>query len=152
LSCATPFPALAALAALILPLRSVVVAMVAAWAVNQMVGFGFLNYPHDTTTLIWAFVMGLSAVTAGVCGSFIVKRYGTKLSEYRLISAALVAGFIGFQAVIFVANLAILGHLDAFTLAIKAKMALINIGVFALLYLTTHLAMGPKVFPRGRFA
>ena len=46
-SCATPFAALATLAALGMKRTEGLVLVLAVWAANQIVGYGFLGYPHE---------------------------------------------------------------------------------------------------------
>ncbi len=62
LACATPFAALAAVAALNLSRRDAVLAVLAAWGANQAIGFGLLSYPPDASTLAWGIAMGLGAL------------------------------------------------------------------------------------------
>ena len=46
-ACATPFAAVAAVAAITLPLRPALAASVGVWLANQAVGYGLLAYPID---------------------------------------------------------------------------------------------------------
>ncbi len=50
-ACATPFPALGALAALHLPRRDAFVLVGVNWLVNQIIGYGFLHYPMTWDSL-----------------------------------------------------------------------------------------------------
>jgi hypothetical protein len=52
-ACATPFAAFAALAGAMLPLSSALPIVVAAWIVNQAIGFGVLGYPVELNTFLW---------------------------------------------------------------------------------------------------
>src|SRR5690606_37460670 len=53
LACATPFPALAALAAVHMRRRDGLALMLLAWAASQVVGFALLGYPRHGSTLAW---------------------------------------------------------------------------------------------------
>jgi hypothetical protein len=52
-ACATPFPALAALAALYMNKRDAVLLIVLNWACNQAIGYGFLHYPWTWESFAW---------------------------------------------------------------------------------------------------
>ncbi len=65
LACATPFPSLAALAALHLRRRDGLLLMLLAWLASQAVGFGVLGYPHDLKTLTWGLGLATAAMGAG---------------------------------------------------------------------------------------
>ena len=62
LACATPFPALAALAAVHMRRADGVALMLAAWAAAQAVGWFVLGYPHDPQSLAQAAAVAASAV------------------------------------------------------------------------------------------
>jgi hypothetical protein len=64
--CATPFAAFAVIVAAMLPVRSALVVVAAAWLVNQGIGFGLLHYPIDRNTILWGLTIGTAAVAATV--------------------------------------------------------------------------------------
>ena len=64
LACATPFAALAAVAAVTLPLRAALVTSMGVWLANQAIGFGLLAYPMTASSLVWGPVLGASALAA----------------------------------------------------------------------------------------
>jgi hypothetical protein len=64
LACATPFPALAALAALHLRRSDALALTGIAWVANQAIGYGFLGYPQTWDSFAWGGVIGLSALAA----------------------------------------------------------------------------------------
>src|SRR6202046_5618271 len=63
-ACATPFAAFAALAGAMLPMSSALPVVVAAWIVNQAIGFGVLGYPVELKTFLWGFAIGAAALIA----------------------------------------------------------------------------------------
>lgn len=63
-ACATPFPALGALAALHLPRRDAFALVGANWLVNQIIGYGFLHYPTTWDSYAWGAAIGVSALVA----------------------------------------------------------------------------------------
>lgn len=62
-SCMFPFTAFVMLAAATMPLRRAVLALIAAWLVDQMIGFGMLGYPHT----IFAAECGLGLLVSSLC-------------------------------------------------------------------------------------
>jgi hypothetical protein len=64
LGCATPFAALAALAATQLPRRAGIALMLLCWAGSQAVGFGLHGFHPTAETLGWAAAMAVGAVAA----------------------------------------------------------------------------------------
>ena len=63
-ACATPFAALAALSALHMRKRDAFALTGVNFLANQIVGFGFLHYPHDSSTIAWGAAIGVSAFVA----------------------------------------------------------------------------------------
>jgi len=53
LTCATPFPALASLAALHMNRRDAFALIGVSWLANQIVGYGFLHYPQTWDSFAW---------------------------------------------------------------------------------------------------
>lgn len=99
LGCATPFPSLAALAAVHMRRRDGIAMMLLAWAASQFVGFFLLGYPRDASTLAWGAGLGTAAV-----GSAFASYAALRALEYRAIAARLIlayaAGFTAFKAII----------------------------------------------------
>jgi hypothetical protein len=63
-ACTTPFAALATFAALYMQRRDAFMVTGITWLANQLVGFGFLHYPHTWTTAAWGIAIGVSALVA----------------------------------------------------------------------------------------
>src|SRR4051812_29768671 len=63
-ACATPFAALAALAALHLRRADAFGLVALAWLANQAIGYGFLHYPATWDSLAWGVMIGLATCTA----------------------------------------------------------------------------------------
>lgn len=99
LACATPFPALAALAATQVRRTEGVMLMGAAWAISQAVGFCLLDYPLNAKNLAWASALGSAAISALLVARFAVARLGNASSLARLV-IAYVAAYVGFKAVL----------------------------------------------------
>ena len=99
LACATPFAALAALAAVHMRKSDAVKLMVLVWAASQMVGFGFLGYPHQLDTYAWGIALGMGAVAALLGADAALTRRPLKAEPAQLVMAY-VAAFLSFKAVI----------------------------------------------------
>jgi hypothetical protein len=99
LACATPFPALAALAAVHMRRREGVALMLLAWLASQFVGFFLLGYPRDGSTLAWGFALGTAAMGSALAGSAAVRALNYRSVAARL-SLAYAAGFTDYKGVI----------------------------------------------------
>lgn len=109
-ACATPFPSLAALAAVHLSRRDGVVLMLAAWGVSQVTGFCFLGYPWDGATALTGCAIGTAAVAGVLLAGMADARVRDQSTLLRLVVTYLVA-FAGFKLAI-VAWSPIMGHAD----------------------------------------
>lgn len=92
LACATPFAALAVVAALTMKRRDAIVTVLLAFAVNQAIGFGFLDYPRDASTIAWGAGIGVAALA-----SLFAAAHGGRLAA----SGGIVAVWIGAFATAF---------------------------------------------------
>jgi len=68
-ACATPFAALAAIAALTLPPRLALVTAMGVWLGNQAIGFLLLRYPLTPDSLLWGLALGGAALAATAVAS-----------------------------------------------------------------------------------
>ncbi|SEH14702.1 hypothetical protein SAMN05428974_1252 [Sphingopyxis sp. YR583] len=135
LGCATPFPSLAALAAVHMRRRDGIALMVLAWAVSQFVGFFLLGYPRDGSTLAWGVGLGTAAV-----GSALASYMALGALRYRAVAAQLglayAAGFTAFKAIILCWALVLGGLHTAMAPDLLAEQfvrnAAILIGLYAL--------------------
>lgn len=96
-ACATPFAALAALAALHMRRRDGVILMSLTWLASQAVGFGLHHYPQDPKTLAWGLGIGTAAIGSVFSAYGALARIGGAFVPARL-AAALVAAFAAFTA------------------------------------------------------
>lgn len=134
LACATPFTALAALAATQMRLRDGIALTLAAWAASQAVGFCVLGYPRDPATVAWAATLAAAAVTATIAGHLADARGRQRGILLRLTLAYLV-GAVAFKAVILLASLGLGGVDTALSPAIAARQFVRNGVILASLYL-----------------
>lgn len=105
-ACAIPFAALAAVAALTMRRRDAILTILLAFAVNQAVGFGLLDYPQDAATIAWGAGIGVAAMAA-----LLAALYGGRAVARGGVAAmwigAFAAAFAALQLTLYVAGLAI---------------------------------------------
>lgn len=133
LACATPFTALAALAATQMRARDGVLLMLAAWAASQTVGFCVLGYPRDAGTIGWAVALATAAVAGVTAARTAAARSGSN-GLVRIAAAYLVAS-VAFKAVILLWSLGLGGVETALSPAINARQFVRNGAILAGLYL-----------------
>jgi hypothetical protein len=124
-ACATPFAAFAVIAAATLPLRPAILATLAAWLVNQAIGFGFLHYPLDATTIMWGFAIGGAALAATAASAAVLRltqRTGTAVA----LAAALIGAYAAYELVLLAAT-PFLGGAEDFTAAIVGRLGLLSV-------------------------
>jgi hypothetical protein len=124
-ACATPFAAFAVVAAATLPLQSALLVTVAAWLVNQGIGFGLLHYPVDASTVSWGVVIGSAALAATVA-SMAVLRSTRQTSTTVALSVALIAAYAAYELALFAAT-PFLGGAEDFSTAIVGRLGLLSV-------------------------
>jgi hypothetical protein len=149
LACATPFAAFATMLALTLPMRRGLVLIGAAWALNQIIGYGALGYPWTINSLVWGAAIGLGALAA----TALAYRVAPRLAALPLPARAallLAAAFAAFELILVVVGSA-LGETTSFSLAIVAEIATINaLWLVALLIVEALLgAVGRRALAAG---
>jgi len=122
-ACATPFAAFAVIAAAMLPLPSALLVTAASWLVNQGIGFGFLHYPVDATTIIWGFVIGAAALAATLT-AVLTLRAMPRAGAVVVFAAALILAYAAYELVLFAAT-PLLGGAGDFTAAIVGRLGLL---------------------------
>lgn len=144
LACATPFPALAALAALHMRRRDGLILMALAWGASQATGFFILHYEIRDTTLGWALGLFVAAVASGLGAYAALSRLEGRSSVLRL-AAAYAAAFVAFKLVIAAFAAFWLGGLDtSLDLGIMAKQFVRNAAILGGLLAIYHglIALG----------
>ena len=153
LACATPFSALAAVAATRLPGRASFALMGMTWLVSQAIGFCVLDYPRDPKTFAWGFAMltaALAAVAAARWGNRAVAANG----PFVRIATAFGTGFIAYKATLLAWSLVLGGVHTAlspyWTVRQFGREALILAGLVALYH--ALVAVGVPAARRVRIA
>lgn len=147
LACMTPFAAIAAVSALTLSRRAGILAVLGAWMINQIIGFGFLGFPTDPMTILRGVAIALS-MFAGFAVADAVRGNAGTLSLARMV-AAIAGSFVAYEVVTYLTAM-VLGGTENFTPAIVWMLArndaLWFTGLMALYLALT--AGAPSVFGR----
>ena len=125
LACATPFAAFAVIAAATLPLRPALLVVTGAWLVNQSIGFGALHYPIHASTIAWGFAIGAAALAATAVSAAVLRALPPNRAPL-VLALALVCAYGTYELALFAAT-PFLGGAGAFTMAIVARLGLLNI-------------------------
>ena len=145
-TCATPFASLAAFAAAALPLPSALVAVSGTWLLNQVIGYGLLAYPISADSIAWGAALGVASLAATAVAARLLSFPSLKGSLLGYASG-LAAAFGVYELCLIISGV-LLGSLEAFTLPIVTRIAVLNIVAFVALALLwrfgTRLAVGPK--------
>jgi hypothetical protein len=111
--CATPYPALAALAALHVGRMPGAALMLIAWAAAQITGFGLLHYPVDGESIGWAVALGVGAIAALFAADMVDEALPGAAYLVRL-SLAYVAATVAFKLVVLIGAFALQSGWAAF--------------------------------------
>ncbi|HTI31450.1 MAG TPA: hypothetical protein VL405_04910 [Sphingomonas sp.] len=124
-ACVFPFAAVATVAALTLSRGQAMGMVTVVWAVNQIVGFAFLNYPLDS----WA--LGGSLLIGALTGVYAASLLKAPLVTLRSIGA-LTAAFVAYEAIT-AAFALVLGGIEGYAPNFVAGVALNDLGWFLML-------------------
>jgi len=142
LACATPFAALAALAALHLRRADAFGLVALAWLANQAIGYGFLNYPVTWDTLAWGVMIAVAACAALAAAEFAERAAGRRRGAAGALAghlAAFAAAFAAYEAVLFGATAVLPAEDYAFSLTVVLLLLKINAVAFAGLWILQRL-------------
>lgn len=128
-ACATPFAALAALAALYMNRRDALLIIGVTWVANQAVGYGFLHYPHTWNSLTWGIAIGFGAIISTV----IAAKIGSVLrpfGEVLTVLSSFAAAFVGYEIALYAATAMLPSDSSAFSLAVVLYILKVNAAAF----------------------
>ncbi|MGB9645318.1 MAG: hypothetical protein WCB44_09385 [Stellaceae bacterium] len=129
LTCATPFAAFGAAAALTLSRRDALILILSVWLANQFVGFTVLGYPWTASTFAWGVALGAVAVFATLAGQWTIRRLA-KTARAVSFAATFSVTFVVYEAVLFAVAVALLGGTEDFTGEILGRIFAINAAAF----------------------
>jgi hypothetical protein len=129
-ACATPFPALAALAALHMNRGDAFALTAVIWGTNQIIGYGLLHYPQSSDSVAWGIAIGAGAMiaTASAAGAESATRsYGWAAATLASFASA----FAGYEIALRAATIVLPSNPDAFGLAVTLYVLKVNALAFA---------------------
>ena len=121
-ACALPVAAFAVMASMLFEPLAAVGAIGAVWLANQIVGFAFLHYPTDASTLAWG-------VALGVIGLLSVGAALAVLSRLRGAAGIFVSFLVAFavyEGAVYLACLLSGTGVGSFTAPVMTRIFLIN--------------------------
>lgn len=122
-ACVTPFVALAAVSAVILPRRMALMAVLFAWLANQTVGYLVLGYPQTFDSFAWGLAIGIAAFASLAAGLAVL---GIAAGLAVTMTGAFMSGFVAYEGVLFAATAVLPSDDGAFSAAVVAEVLLIN--------------------------
>ena len=128
-ACATPFAALAAVAALTLSRGDAVRITIALWLADQIVGYAIHGYPRTLESVVWGAAIGAAALLATWTALAVVSRLHATAPLGRAVSA-LLAAFAVYEAALFAVAVSGLGGTENFTPAIVSRVLAVNGAAF----------------------
>jgi hypothetical protein len=137
-ACAVPFAAFGAATALTLNTRDALLLTIALWLANQIIGFAFLGYPWDGTTLLWGAVLGVVALLS-TAAARIASAQRARASYGIVLALSFAAAFIVYEGSLYLVSAAWLGGTEDYTASIVAYIAGLNILAFVGLLILERL-------------
>jgi hypothetical protein len=141
-ACATPFAALATLAALNMDRRDGAAAVVLAWLANQAIGYGMLGYPWTWDSFAWGGAIGLAALLGYVAARALSSDQPVRLA----VSLPFVAAFAAYEIALYMAGFALGTEPSAFAFAVVRQILEVNIvaliGLWAVSQLLPVMRLG----------
>jgi hypothetical protein len=125
-ACALPLAAFAAISPSLFKPRAAVVAVITVWLMNQIVGFSFLHYPTDASTIAWGFALGVIALLSLGAAYLVLSR----LDGFVGIIASFLAAFVVYEGAIYIVCIAGGTGVGSFTAPIVTRIFLINAASF----------------------
>lgn len=127
LACAVPLAGFAAVAALTTARRAALLLTSAVWLGNQSVGFLFLHYPMDASTLAWGAGLGVIALLSCETAGLLARRFGGIAGGV----ASFLAAFVVYEGLILAATAATGPGVEHVTAPIVSWIFFVNLCAFA---------------------
>ena len=138
-ACATPFAALGAIAALDNNRRDGLILIAIVWLANQIVGFGFLGYPHEAQAYAWGVAI-LAATVVGFLAARVLVMAIAPVNALLTIGGAFLVAFVGYQLGLYAATFVLPSSSGAFSYAVVSYVATVNAIAFVALLALHWLA------------
>ena len=151
MACATPFAALATLAALHMSRRDGLALIGIAWLADQAVGYGLLGYPRTGNSVAWGVILGVGAFGALLAAQTLADRVRDR-GGVVAGAAAFAGAFVAYQAVLVAATAVLASGPEAFSLPIVAWVLRVNLLSLAGLLILYRLAVWIGLVTRAPLA
>lgn len=148
-ACATPFAALAVLAALNMPRRDVFLVIGLAWFANQIIGYGLLGYPQTWDSFAWGGAIGIAAGLAA-WSAMLTVGLAPRLWKPAAVAVAFLAASLAYQVIMYVSGLVLPG--GGFSLSVVKIVMTINVWALAGLLLVHRVALAAGLIALSRTA
>ena len=119
-----------------------------AWLVNQSIGFGALHYPISASTVAWGSVIGAAALAATAASAAALR--ALPLNRTPLVLGLTLICAYGAYELALLAATPFLGGAGAFTIAIVARLGLLNLAWLIGLVMACEIVRLLNPFGRGR--
>jgi hypothetical protein len=143
-ACLMPFVAVAVATALTMSRTRAAATVAAIWAVNQIIGFGFLGFPPTAMTIAWGVAIGLASLAATALASHLLA--GRKAVEPWILFV-FASAFATYECVLLAFG-SVTGKVGAFTPDIVLQI-LANDEIWCAALVALHVALtraAPRVF------
>ena len=137
LACATPFAAIAAVAATRMRRRDAFSLVAVTWFSNQAVGYLVLGYPRTWDSFAWGGAIGLAAGLATFAAMAATLRLRVTLLP---LATPFLAAFLSYEVVLFAMTAILPSGAAAFSIASVCKILAINLSALAVLLILHRLA------------
>jgi hypothetical protein len=151
MACATPFAALATLAALHMSRRDGLALIGIAWLADQVVGYGLLGYPRTANSVAWGVILGLGAFVALLAAQALADRVRAR-GVVLAGAVAFTGAFVAYQVVLVAATAVLASGAEAFSLPIVAWVLRVNVLSLAGLLILYRLAVWIGLVTRAPLA
>jgi hypothetical protein len=126
MACATPFVALATLAALHMSRRDGLALIGIAWLADQAVGYGLLGYPRTANSFAWGVILGVGAFVALLAAQALAGRLRDR-GAVLASGLAFAGAFVAYEGVLVAATAVLASGAEAFSLPIVGWVLRVNL-------------------------
>lgn len=143
-ACATPFAALATLAALKVERRDTIAIVGLVWLANQVIGYSVLGYPWTWDSAAWGLAIGASGLLALLAAIALAPTRSAPLA----VSLPFIGAFATYELSLYGAACVLPGGAGAFSAAVVQQIFLVNLAALAGLLAAYQLARATGLLPR----
>jgi hypothetical protein len=129
-ACATPFPALGALAALHMNRRDAFALTGVNWTANQLIGYGFLHYPQSAESFAWGAWIGVAAFVA-TAAAIVTASFARRTGWATTAVTAFLVAIVAYESTLYAATAFLPSEPGAFGFQIVQYIVEVNALAFA---------------------